>query len=173
MVYTGRGDEGETDLASGERVSKSSERIEAYGAVDEANACVGRAAATTDDPDVVEHLEWLQNAFFVVQAELAMPEGGGPRASEAHVDHIEKTLDELEAELDEIDGFVLPGGPAADLHLARAVTRRAERRVVELHEIDGGCENALVVLNRASDLLFQLARLLNQRSEYDERPPTY
>jgi cob(I)alamin adenosyltransferase len=175
-IYTGRGDEGMTDLRDASRVAKTSERIEAYGTVDEANAVVGTIRPTGYD-DVDEALETVQNHLFVVQADFAnpAPDDGDPRVREHHVDAVEELIDEAAAELDPLDHFVLPGGsePGAKLHQARAVVRRAERRSVALATGNPVNETAIAYLNRLSDLLFQLARLVNAREGVPEEQPSY
>ncbi len=175
-IYTGRGDEGMTDLRDASRVAKTSERIEAYGTVDEANAVVGTIRPTGYD-DVDEALETVQNHLFVVQADFAnpAPDDGDPRVREHHVDAVEGLIDDAAAELDPLDHFVLPGGsePGAKLHQARAVVRRAERRSVALATGNPVNETAIAYLNRLSDLLFQLARLVNAREGVPEEQPSY
>ncbi len=154
-------------------MSKSSTRIEAYGAVDEANAAVGVAAGSLDDADVVEALENVQQLLFKIQAELADPEDTGPSVDDADVEWLEEECDGFDDELEPLDSFVLPSGPAAPVHQARSVARRAERRCVELQEKEGGVDGVLVALNRVSDLLFVLARVVNQRGGFDETSPSY
>ncbi|MFB6281233.1 MAG: cob(I)yrinic acid a,c-diamide adenosyltransferase [Haloferacaceae archaeon] len=175
-IYTGRGDEGMTDLRDASRVAKTSERIEAYGTVDEANALIGTVRPTGHD-DVDETLERVQNHLFVVQADFANPDPDedDPVLGEAHVDEVESMIDEADAELDPLDHFVLPGGSdaGAGLHHARAVVRRAERRAVALAAADPVNDAAIVYLNRLSDLLFTLARLVNRREGVPEDRPTY
>ncbi|MFB6301671.1 MAG: cob(I)yrinic acid a,c-diamide adenosyltransferase, partial [Haloferacaceae archaeon] len=165
-IYTGRGDEGMTDLRDTSRVAKTSDRIEAYGTVDEANALVGTVRPTGYD-DVDETLERVQNHLFVIQADFANPEpdDDAPVLREEHVDEAEEMIDEADAELEPLDHFVLPGGSdvGARLHHARAVVRRAERRAVALAASESINDEAVVYLNRLSDLLFTLARLINQR----------
>lgn len=177
-VYTGRGDEGETDLGNAERVSKTSPRIEAYGTVDEANALVGRVRPTGHE-DVDRQLEQIQNCLHVVQAEFANPDTGedDPQIGPADIDQLEAWMDDADDELEPLTAFVLPGGgdAGARLHQARAVTRRAERRAVALAETDGEPVNAEAIryLNRLSDYLFTAARLVNQREGEPEESPTY
>lgn len=160
-IATGGGDEGETSLFGGQRVSKRHTAVEAYGAVDELNAVLGLVRARLDEG----HDRWLeriQTELFAIGAELATPEGGATRIDRSHVDRLEAELDALEAELPELKAFVLPGGGerAARLHLARTVCRRVERRTIELHESQAGPvrEVVRVYLNRLSDLLFLHAR---------------
>jgi cob(I)alamin adenosyltransferase len=177
-IYTRRGDDGETDLRSGERVSKSSRRIEAYGTVDEANGRVGSAAARVDDEDVLDALETVQNGLFKTQADLANTDKDeeDPRVTNADVESVEALIDAFDDELEPLTNFILPGGShaGAALHEARSVVRRAERRVVALAEESGTDENEVLnYLNRVSDLLFVLARVVNSRAGVEEKPPTY
>ncbi|MBX0294744.1 cob(I)yrinic acid a,c-diamide adenosyltransferase [Haloarcula nitratireducens] len=176
-IYTGRGDQGQTDLRNMERVSKDSRRIEAYGTVDEVNALVGVVRPTGQD-DVDEHLREIQNHLHIVQADFAnpQPEEGDPRITEDHVDEIEAVVDEANEELDPLESFILPSGsePGAKLHHARAVCRRAERRAVSFTAEEAGVnETAIVYLNRLSDALFTLARLVNKREGVREENPEY
>jgi cob(I)alamin adenosyltransferase len=175
-IYTGRGDEGLTDLRTMERVSKASERIEAYGSVDEVNAVVGRARPTGYD-DVDEDLRRVQNHLHIVQADFANPDpdDGDPVVREAHVETVEDCIDGYDEELDPLEDFILPGGgdAGARLHHARAVCRRAERRAVTLADAEDANEVAVVYLNRLSDLLFTLARVVNARDGVTEENPTY
>jgi cob(I)alamin adenosyltransferase len=175
-IYTGRGDEGMTDLRDMSRVSKTSPRIEAYGTVDEANAAVGAARPTGYD-DVDDWLATVQNHLHVVQADFANPDPDedDPVVREAHVERVEAIIDEADAELDPLEHFVLPGGSEAGaaLHRARAVTRRAERRAVAFAADQSANDTAVVYLNRLSDALFTLARLVNERDGVPEERPTY
>jgi cob(I)alamin adenosyltransferase len=176
-IYTGRGDEGQTDLRDMSRVSKASPRIEAYGTVDEVNAMVGSVRPTGYD-DVDELLREVQNHLHVAQADFATPEPDedDPRVREAHVETVEDSIDEFDAELEPLEHFVLPGGSEAGgrLHRARAVCRRAERRAVAFADTEDGVnETAIVYLNRLSDLLFTLARVVNHREGVPEEQPTY
>ncbi len=160
-IATGGGDEGETSLFGGQRVSKHHPAVEAYGAVDELNAVLGLVRAQVDD-DAGAWLERVQTELFAIGAELATPGGGATRIGEEHVARLDDELDALEAELPQLKTFVLPGGGelAARLHLARTVCRRAERRTIELHESKTGPvrDEVRVYLNRLSDLLFLHAR---------------
>ena len=177
-IYTRKGDDGETDLRSGERVSKSSRRIEAYGTVDEANGRVGSAAVRVEDEDVLDALETVQNGLFKTQADLANTDKDeeDPRVTNADVEKVEALIDAFDDELEPLTNFILPGGShaGAALHEARSVVRRAERRVVALAEESGTDENEVLnYLNRVSDLLFVLARVVNSRAGVEEKPPTY
>ena len=176
-IYTGRGDEGLTDLRNMERVSKASERIEAYGSVDEVNALVG-SVRPTDYDDIDDTLQRAQNHLHIVQADFANPDADedDPQIRDEHVDFIEDEIDSYEEELDPLEDFILPGGsrPGSRLHHARAVCRRAERRAVAFAAQEANVNDAAVVyLNRLSDLLFVLARVVNKREGIREEHPTY
>jgi len=176
-IYTGRGDQGQTDLRTMERVSKDSRRIEAYGTVDEVNALVGVVRPTGYD-DIDEKLREIQNHLHIVQADFAnpSPEEDDPQIDESHVDSLESFIDDADAELDPLESFILPSGsePGAKLHHARAVCRRAERRCVSFAAEEAGVnEAAIVYLNRLSDALFTLARLVNKREGVREENPEY
>jgi cob(I)alamin adenosyltransferase len=175
-IYTGRGDEGKTDLRDMSRVSKTSARIEAYGTVDELNALIGTVLPTGHD-DVDERLSGTQNHLHVVQADLANPDSdeGDPVVRADHVDEVEDWIDSYDDELDPLEQFVLPGGsePGAQLHHARTVCRRAERRVVALAEETETNGQAVEYLNRLSDALFTLGRVVNKREGVREESPTY
>ena len=174
-IYTRTGDTGETSLFDNARVSKADGRVDAYGEVDELNACLGAARAAGVDPDVAAALEAIQKDLFAVGARLADPSsriaGRVTKAaiSDDHVGRLEQTIDRLETGLPALRRFILPGGSPAGslLHLARTVCRRAERRVVGLGS--GAVEpNVIVYLNRLSDLLFVMARAVNQRAGVPE-----
>jgi len=177
-LYTGRGDEGKTDLHTGERVSKASPRIEAYGTIDELNALLG-TIHPTDYQDIGDVLRSVQNHLHVIQAEFATPESerDGPRIEREDVEQLETWIDGFDADLPALESFVLPGGcdGASALHHARTVCRRAERRAVALGDsaAEDVREPPLVYLNRLSDLLFVLARTLNHRADVTEPAPTY
>ena len=176
-IYTGRGDEGMTDLRDMSRVSKTSSRIEAYGTVDEANTVVGMVRPSGHD-DIDEKLAAVQNVLHIVQADFANPDKedvDAPHVEEAHVEELESWMDAYDEELEPLQNFVLPGGSEAGAHLhhARAVVRRAERRAVELAAGDPVNEMAVAYLNRLSDALFVFARVVNQRDGVPEESPTY
>lgn len=172
-IYTRTGDGGSTRLASGASVSKTDLRVEAYGAVDETNACVGLArAALADDPTFDTLLARIQNELFDLGADLATPakpgevEGAALRILDSQVARLETEIDTLNAGLPALTSFVLPGGTAASaaLHLARTVCRRAERDAVRLVEAGQPVSGpAMRYLNRLSDLLFVAARWANDR----------
>jgi cob(I)alamin adenosyltransferase len=165
-----------TDLRDMSRVSKTSDRIEAYGTVDEANAVVGTVRPTGHD-DVDGWLETVQNHLHVVQADFANPDPDedDPVVRPHHVEWLEETIDAADAELDPLEQFILPGGSAAGarLHQARAVVRRAERRAVAFATDQPVNEEAVVYLNRLSDALFTFARLVNKRDGVREENPSY
>ena len=172
-IYTRTGDDGTTRLATGQPVSKASLRVEAYGAVDETNACLGLARLHTGAAGAFDAmLARLQNELFDLGADLATParpdeaEGAVLRVSDPQVSRLEAEIDRLNAELPPLASFVLPGGApaAAALHLARTVCRRAEREAVRLVEAGEPVSGpALRYLNRLSDLLFVAARHANDR----------
>lgn len=169
-IATGTGDEGETSLFGGDRVSKTHPAVEAYGTVDELNGVLGIAHAAAD-AELAGWIERVQAELFAIGAELATPGGGGTRIRSEHVDRLEAELDELEGRMPELKTFILPSGTelAARLHNARSVCRRAERRVIALHESEAGPvrEEVRVYLNRLSDLLFLESRhvLLEEGAE--------
>jgi cob(I)alamin adenosyltransferase len=173
-IYTRGGDQGETSLTDGSRVPKSDLRVAAYGTVDEANAAIGLARLHAPPPaDAM--LARIQNDLFDLGADLSTPEGeskrqaGALRIAAAQVARLEQEIDALNAELKPLDSFVLPGGSpcAAYLHLARTVTRRAERIAVELAAASAVNPEALKYLNRLSDHLFVLARHVNDKGGAD------
>ncbi len=175
-IYTGRGDEGMTDLRDMTRVSKTAPRIEAYGTVDEANALLGTVRPTGHD-DLDDLLETVQNHLHVVQADLANPDPGpdDPRVRPEHVTELEERIDAFDDELEPLRSFILPGGSEAGaaLHHARSVVRRAERRTIALARAEETNETVVAYLNRLSDLLFTLGRVANARDGVPEESPSY
>jgi cob(I)alamin adenosyltransferase len=171
-IYTKRGDQGETDLMGGGRVSKDCVRVEAYGAVDELNACLGQCAADSAHDDLREIIRDIQSSLFDLGGYLASPDAERrekasiPQPEDPDVENLEARIDVLEGELEPLKRFILPGGTraAAALHLARTVCRRAERRGVALHRLEPLSAAALRYLNRLSDLLFVMARVENRRA---------
>ena len=177
-IYTRTGDKGDTALATGQRVRKTDPRVEAYGAVDETNACVGLVRLHTGgDATLDAILARIQNELFDLGADLATPQSGLPegatalRIVETQVGRLEGEIDHLNSELSPLNSFVLPGGSpaAAALHQARTVCRRAERLAVALADLPGQeiSAPALHYLNRLSDLLFTAARWANARGDGD------
>jgi len=163
-IYTRTGDGGETGLADGSRVAKHSPRIEAIGAVDELNSAVGVLLAERLPTAIRGCLTGVQHDLFDLGGELSIP--GHEIMSDAHVRRLEELLDRFNATVPPLKDFVLPGGTRAAgcAHVARAVCRRAERRVVQLSATQPVRRQAMRYLNRLSDLLFVLARVLNRRS---------
>lgn len=175
-IYTGRGDEGQTDLRDMSRVSKTSPRIEAYGTVDELNALTGTVQPTGYE-DLDERLRSVQNHLHIIQADFANPDADpeDPQIEDEHVAEVERWIDDVQAELDPMEQFIIPGGSEAGaaIHHLRAVCRRAERRAITLAEAEPVNETAVVYLNRLSDAFFVFARLANQRDGVEEQHPTY
>ncbi len=174
-IYTKTGDKGTTALYGGERVLKNALRVSAYGSVDEANAAIGLARSHLDQKAIDNHLTDLQNALFDLGADLATPSDSKYRSNITPIDdrdvtQLEELIDAYDKELPPLTNFILPGGhsAAAALHLARTVTRRAEREVVALAEQEELNTHAVIYLNRLSDLLFTLARVINKNAGVSE-----
>jgi cob(I)alamin adenosyltransferase len=174
-IYTKTGDTGETSLFDNTRVSKADPRVDAYGEVDELNACLGLVAAAGVGPDVAAAIVTIQTDLFALGASLADPAARiAPRVTKAavtaaDVGWLEQMIDDFDAEPPPLRRFILPGGSPAGalLHLARTVCRRAERRVIGLGA--GAVDPILIVfLNRLSDLLFVMARAVNHRARVAE-----
>jgi cob(I)alamin adenosyltransferase len=177
-IYTRTGDDGSTALGSGERRPKYDLRIAAYGTVDEVNAVIGLARLqVAGDPELDPMLARIQNDLFDVGADLCMPDKGkGPGGArldvtDSQVEWLERQIDRLNAELQPLRSFVLPGGSAAaaHLHLARTVCRRAERLMVELKDRPGESVTAAAIkyVNRLSDFFFVAARFANDKGAAD------
>jgi len=177
-IYTRTGDDGTTGLGDGSRRLKSDLRVRAYGAVDEANACIGLARIhTADNVELDPILSRIQNDLFDLGADLSTPASGKAlgyeplRIVSSQVDRVERDIDLLNARLQPLRSFVLNGGSpaAAALHLSRTVTRRAEQLIVELAQ--SPCETvnaeALRYINRVSDFLFVAARVANDNGNAD------
>jgi cob(I)alamin adenosyltransferase len=160
-IYTRTGDDGSTGLGDGTRVAKESTRVEAYGTVDEANSALGVMLAIPDlAPEIRRCLTDVQHDLFDLGGELCIP--GHLMINAGHVERLEKELDGFNADLPPLKEFILPGGgqAAAACHLARAICRRAERRCWSLARAETVSPEALKYLNRLSDLLFVIARVL-------------
>ncbi len=171
-VYTKTGDQGQTSLVGGARVSKASLRVDAYGDVDELNCVIGLARARMQADGIDEALGLIQNDLFTLGGDLASPSDlEVPRIAESFTKRLEELADRFLEELEPLKEFILPGGSEAGavLHLARTVARRAERRAVALSETEQLNPEAVVYLNRLSDLLFILARLVNHRAGVREK----
>ena len=182
-IYTRTGDDGSTGLGDGTRVSKDSARVAAYGTVDELNSCIGMVIAELSlvgskvpdskaDPSkpgvIADTLTEIQHELFDLGGELCIP--GSEMIADADIGRLEQRLDALNAPLPPLKDFVLPGGSraAAACHLARTVARRAEREVVTLARHDAVRAEAIRYLNRLSDLLFVIARVLARESGHGE-----
>jgi cob(I)alamin adenosyltransferase len=168
-IYTRTGDQGKTSIIGG-RVDKDDIRVEAYGTVDEVNCFVGQAMVELDPEifaDVLADLEKIQHELFDCGGDLAnVSERREVKLQQGSIDYLESRIDEFTAEAPELERFILPGGtkPAASIHIARTVTRRAERLVVKLSKTDRKPpEIAQKFLNRLSDYFFALARVINCR----------
>ena len=178
-IYTKTGDDGDTALFGGGRVSKSDTRVQAYGEVDELNSFVGLALASLPESEVASGLRLIQNDLFALGANLATPEGDDSRPRPQtpdvpihRVEAMELRIDQATTELPELREFVLPGGSGggAMLHVCRSVCRRAERAVVALGREESLDAGIVPYLNRLSDLLFVWARLENHRAGHADVP---
>ena len=182
-IYTKTGDLGDTSLFSGKRVRKNNIRIDSYGTVDELNSYLGMIHDQVKDQKLKDDLIRIQSKLFTVGAMLATPEPKNPeksKKSKLQIDLIdiedirflEKEMDRMNEVLPEMTHFILPGGhPAVSFcHIARCVCRRAERKTVELHDIEAINEQILIYLNRLSDYLFVLARKLSKDFGVSEIP---
>ncbi|MCK7594954.1 cob(I)yrinic acid a,c-diamide adenosyltransferase [Pseudomarimonas salicorniae] len=167
-IYTRTGDDGTTGLGDGSRVAKDSARVTAYGTVDELNSQIGVVIASDTAEDIRELLLGVQHQLFDLGGELCIP--GHSAIHEADVERLEQTLDRFNADLPPLKDFILPGGglAAAHCHVARTVCRRAERELVTLSHHDAVRPEAIRYLNRLSDLLFVLCRVLARASGHGE-----
>ncbi len=173
-IYTRGGDGGKTSLGDGTRLPKNAVRVAAYGTTDEANAAVGLARLHTEGP-ADEMLARIQDDLFDLGADLCTPgddpaeSGAALRVTGSQVARLESEIDEMNGDLAPLASFVLPGGSAAaaHLHLARTITRRAERLMVALAETEPVNPRAIAFVNRLSDHLFVLARHLNDKGRKD------
>lgn len=172
-IYTRGGDKGKTSLGNGSRVAKHAPRVAAYGTVDECNSVIGLVRLhTSGEADAT--LARIQNDLFDLGADLCTPEEEAPaypplRITAAQVERLEQEIDAMNAELEPLQSFVLPGGTAASahLHLARTVARRAEREMTVLADDEAINPEAVRFINRLSDLLFVMARYLNDKGRSD------
>ena len=167
-IYTRTGDDGSTGLGDGARVSKDSARVTAYGTVDEANSAIGIVLACDIPESIRNVLVAVQHQLFDLGGELCIP--GHAAIFDADIQALEDTLDRFNADLPPLKDFILPGGgmAAAQAHLARTICRRAEREVVTLSHHDAVRPEAIRYLNRLSDLLFVLCRVLARESGHGE-----
>ena len=174
-IYTKKGDGGETSLFGGQKVSKTSLRIAAYGTVDELNSILGMALSHPYTPKTGEYLKSIQEQLFVLGSDLATPISKNvriDRISSQEVEFLESSIDEMEQYLVPLKNFILPGGckTGAIIHVARTVCRRAERLTVECGSTEEISADAITYLNRLSDFLFVLGRFENHNSGIEETP---
>ena len=173
-IYTKTGDTGETGLYGGTRVPKDAMRVEACGTVDELNACIGFVKSLVQDEEIDAILHRIQNELFDIGADVATldahPKAASLRTPSTLTAELEREIDQFEGQLPPLKNFILPGGSVggAAIHLARTVCRRAERCVVSLAKGETVNPEVLIYLNRLSDLLFVLARLVNHRLDESE-----
>lgn len=174
-IYTRSGDKGQTGLADGSRVPKTDAHVEAYGTVDELNSWIGLVIAQCDEVDIQANLTRIQSELFDIGSQLATIDGtkrdAMPQTTASQVEQLEAWIDGFEQELGPLRVFILPGGhtSAAQLHCARTICRRAERRLVALLEADPSYGDSIPnYMNRLSDLLFVLARVVNHRNGVQE-----
>lgn len=171
-IYTKTGDRGETGLFGGERVSKHSTRLDAYGSVDELNSFIGLAILEVKNEELKSILKNIQQKLFVVGSDLATPQTEKnkklkiTRTPDSFIVETEKLIDTFDLQLDELKNFILPGGSkgAALLHICRTIARRAEREIVALKNTEEIGNNIVIFLNRLSDLFFVLSRFENKYS---------
>ena len=171
-IYTKTGDDGNTGLQGDFRIAKSHPRILAYGTVDEANAMIGVVLSNVLDDDVCEVLNTIQNELFLLGSDLSNQNLNDlkNRISLDMVEKLEKIIDKFELELPPITNFILPGGnvAAAQIHQVRTIVRRAETLVVQLSDKDEINSNCIKYLNRLSDLMFVMGRLINKRNGIED-----
>lgn len=171
-IYTKTGDSGTTGLRGGKRVSKSDDRIKAYGSVDEINSVLGIILSHKIDVDLEKSLQKIQNELFVLGSDLSNPDMSDEknRITLTMIKDLEVDIDKFENELSPLSNFILPGGAHTSslVHLARTVTRRAETNVIALSEKEKINNQCQIYLNRLSDLLFVIARVLNKRSKISD-----
>ena len=171
-IYTKTGDKGETGLFGGERVSKHSTRLDAYGTIDELNSFLGLAILEVNNQEIKNIIKEIQQKLFVVGSDLATPQTEKnqklkiTRTPDEYIDETEKLIDKFESQLDELKNFILPGGSkgSALLHICRTIARRAEREIVALKNTEEIGNNIVIFLNRLSDLFFVLSRFENKYS---------
>ncbi len=166
-IYTKTGDDGTTGIQNGARISKTDSRIQAYGMVDEINSFLGIILSKLDEKDLENLITKIQNDLFVVGSDLSNPDlkNTQNRVNDEMIKTLEENIDNLEKKLPPITNFILPGGHeiAALVHVSRSITRRAEIFVIFLSEKEKINNNCIIYLNRLSDLLFVIARTINQR----------
>jgi cob(I)alamin adenosyltransferase len=178
-IYTRTGDTGDTGLFGGGRISKDNLRIECYGTIDELNASIGIVTSSLKDQDLHNCLTKIQSTLFDIGGELATPniekrklekKYVGPQVADMDIKNVEKLIDQFDEEIEPLKAFILPGGHlhAAQIHLSRTICRRAERLLVELNKTEKISSEIIRYINRLSDLLFTIARVINKRYEIEE-----
>ena len=171
-IYTKTGDDGNTGLQGDFKISKSHPRIIAYGTVDEVNAAIGVVLTNTLDDDVSQLLNRIQNDLFLLGSDLSNQNLNDlkNRVTLEMIENLEKSIDTFESELSPITNFILPGGniAAAQIHQVRTIVRRAETLVVKLSDKDEINSNSIKYLNRLSDLMFVMGRLINKRNGVED-----
>ena len=171
-IYTKTGDDGNTGLQGDFRISKSHPRILAYGTVDEANAAIGVVLTNTLDDDISQLLNQLQNDLFLLGSDLSNQNLNDlkNRVTLEMIEKLEESIDTFESELPPITNFILPGGnvAASQIHQVRTIVRRAETLVVKLSDKDEINSNCIKYLNRLSDLMFVMGRLINKRNGIED-----
>jgi cob(I)alamin adenosyltransferase len=171
-IYTKTGDDGNTGLQGNFRIAKSHPRIMAYGTVDEANAAIGIVLTNSLDDDVSQLLSQIQNDLFLLGSDLSNQNLNDlkNRVSLDMIEKLEGSIDKFESELPAITNFILPGGnvAAAQIHQVRTIVRRAETLVVKLSDKDEINSNSIKYLNRLSDLMFVMGRLINKRNGVED-----
>jgi len=175
-IYTKTGDKGETGLFGGERVSKDSPRIRAYGTIDELNAFIGLAITEVQDDSVKSLLSDIQNKLFIIGSDLATPDNEKTkklnikRTPAEFYQLLEASIDKYESELETLKNFILPGGSksASLLHVCRTIARRAERELVALNNTVNIVGNIIIFMNRLSDLFYVLSRYENKVSGFKD-----
>ena len=167
-LYTRTGDDGTSGLSGGERIAKNHQRMHAMGAVDELNSIIGMLINKLDDNELSDFLTAIQHDLFNIGGEISMP--GYSFINAEKVEKIEAYIDQFNESVKPLKDFILPGGSeaAAICHLARAVSRRAERDIVSLHQSEEVSLTTRQYINRLSDLLFAMARIINQRSGHED-----
>ena len=178
-IYTRTGDTGETGLFGGGRVSKDHLRIECYGTIDELNSSLGIVASSLNDQDIHNCLTQIQSTLFDIGGELATPsiekrklekQYVGPQVADMDIKKLENLINQFDEEIEPLQAFILPGGHqyAAQIHLSRTICRRAERRLVQLNKVEEISSEIIRYINRLSDLLFTIARVINKRHGIEE-----
>jgi len=175
-VYTGKGDNMETELFGGQKIFKSSQRIETYGTIDELNSVVGLLITKLKHDDIKDDMLEIQNHLHAACAEVANPkEDRQPLVKPENVSYLEQLCDKYQKELEPLTKFIIPGGSDSGslLHFARTVARRTEREMVRFSTMSTVNPELLKYFNRLSDLLFILSRVANKRDGFVEKNPKY